>query len=84
MSLAQHKLRRWPFGGRIGIRERDWRGMEETHVFDRWCYLGTVRSTEELDGLSRTTEAAFDLDSYRILCRLLDRLPARARLVELD
>jgi DNA polymerase-3 subunit epsilon len=84
MSLAQHKLRRWPFGGRIGIRERDWRGMEETHVFDRWCYLGTVRSTEELDGLPHSTEAAFDLDSYRILCRLLDRLPARARLVELD
>ena len=26
------------FAGPIGIRERDWRGVEETHVFDRWCY----------------------------------------------
>jgi DNA polymerase-3 subunit epsilon len=84
MSLAQHKLRRWPFGGRIGIRERDWRGQEETHVFDRWRYLGTVCSADELERLPDSGETAFDLDCYRILSRLLERLPSRARLVELD
>ena len=84
LSLAPHKLRRWPFGGRIGIRERDWRGLEETHVFDRWRYLGTVDATGEFDRLPDACDADFDLDCYRILCRLLDRLPPRARLVELD
>jgi DNA polymerase-3 subunit epsilon len=83
LSLAPHKLRGWPFAGRIGIRERDWRGLEETHVFDRWRYLGTVREADGLERLPGPDEAEFDLDCYRILCRLLERLPPRARLVEL-
>ena len=40
LALSGLKRRDWPFPGRIGIRERDWRGVEETHVFDRWCYAG--------------------------------------------
>jgi len=81
LALARIKLRSWPFGGRIGIVERDWRGTEEIHVFDRWRYLGTAGSLDALDGLS--AESGFDLDCYRILCRFLERPPPRARLVEL-
>jgi len=57
LALSGLKLRDWPFPGRIGIRERDWRGVEETHVFDRWCYEGED----------------FDPDIYRILAGFLDR-----------
>ncbi len=57
LALACLKRREWPFPGRIGIRERDWRGVEETHVFDRWCYEGED----------------FDPDIYRILTGFLDR-----------
>jgi DNA polymerase-3 subunit epsilon len=57
LALAGIKRREWPFAGPIGIRERDWRGVEETHVFDRWCYAGEP----------------FDLDLYRILTGFLDR-----------
>jgi DNA polymerase-3 subunit epsilon len=84
MSLAPHKLRSWPFAGRIGIRERDWRGREEIHVFERWRYVGTVDTEAALERLTSADDAAFDLDCYRILCRFLDRPPPRARLVELD
>ena len=84
MALLRHKLRSWPFRGRIAVRERDWRGMEEMHVFDRWRYLGTVSSDESLDELPGTESREFDLDSYRILCRYLDRPRPRARIVELD
>ena len=84
MALARHKLRDWPFRGRIGVKERDWRGVEEIHLFDRWRYLGTVSSTEELDAAMDQEAAGFDLDSYRILCRFLDRPGPRAKLVELD
>jgi DNA polymerase-3 subunit epsilon len=84
MALLRHKLRSWPFRGRIAVRERDWRGMEEMHVFDRWRYLGTVSSDESLDELPGTASREFDLDSYRILCRYLDRPRPRARIVELD
>jgi DNA polymerase-3 subunit epsilon len=57
LALAGLKRREWPFKGPIGIRERDWRGVEETHVFDRWCYA----------------DEPFDLDVYRILAGFLDR-----------
>ena len=57
LALAGLKRRDWPFPGRVGIRERDWRGVEETLVFDRWCFEG-----EE-----------FDPDIYRILAGFFDR-----------
>ncbi|MGH8130255.1 MAG: exonuclease domain-containing protein [Steroidobacteraceae bacterium] len=68
LGLAGLKRRDWPFPGRIGIRERDWRGVEEMHVFDRWCYHG-----EE-----------FDPDLYRILAGFLDRPVYGAELLTLD
>jgi DNA polymerase-3 subunit epsilon len=66
LALAGLKRRDWPFPGAIGVRERDWRGLEETHVFDRWCYAGEP----------------FDLDLYRILAGFLDRPIRGAKLVQ--
>ena len=65
LALSGLKRRDWPFPGRIGIRERDWRGIEETHVFDRWCYEGED----------------FDPDIYRILTGFLDRPARGAELL---
>jgi len=84
MALMRHKLRDWPFRGRIAVTERDWRGLAEVHVFDRWRHLGTVSGGEPLDGLPAAASMEFDLDSYRILCRYLDRPRPRTTLVELD
>jgi DNA polymerase-3 subunit epsilon len=66
LALAGLKRREWPFKGPIGIRERDWRGVEETHVFDRWCY----------------GDEPFDLDVYRILAGFLDRPIRGAELLQ--
>jgi DNA polymerase III subunit epsilon len=66
LALAGLKRREWPFAGPVGIRERDWRGVEETHVFDRWCYEGEP----------------FDLALYRILTGFLDRPLRGAELVK--
>jgi DNA polymerase-3 subunit epsilon len=57
LALAGLKRREWPFEGPIGIRERDWRGIEQTHVFDRWCHA----------------DEPFDPEIYRILKGYLDR-----------
>jgi DNA polymerase-3 subunit epsilon len=67
-ALCELKLQTWPFKGRIGVREA---GAEHTelHVLDHWCYLGTVRSEQDLDTLA--TRPAFDLDTYKILKRFL-------------
>jgi len=83
MALAGLRRREWPFPGRIGIRERDWRGLEEIHVFDRWCYLGSAGDAAELAAFAGR-EARFDPDLYRILLGFLSRPLRGAELIELD
>ena len=74
-ALAVLKLRAWPFPGRIAIRERSEDGARcEWHLFDNWCHLGTVRSEAALHEAAQTRfDAAFDLDTYRILRRELEK-----------
>jgi DNA polymerase-3 subunit epsilon len=67
MALAGLKRRDWPFGGPIAIRERDWRGVEDVHVFDEWRLAG----------------GAFDVDIYRILAGFLERPVPGAELLQL-
>lgn len=74
-ALAVLKLRAWPFAGRIAIREHD-AGSErcEWHLFESWCYLGTAKSEAELHEIAAARcEARFDLDTYRILRRELEK-----------
>jgi DNA polymerase III subunit epsilon len=76
MALASLKLKDWPFPGRIALRERDMMGGAELHVFDRWSYLGSARSEEELQALaSAEPPPAFDAQVYRILARYLAAHP---------
>ena len=74
-ALAVLKLRAWPFPGRIAILERDEGGGRcEWHLFEQWCHLGTLRSEAELHEAAQTRfDAAFDLDTYRILRRELEK-----------
>ncbi len=67
-ALAELKLQTWPFRGRIGVRESSG-GEAVMHVLNHWCYLGSVRSDEELADLD--VRPAFDLDTYKILKRFL-------------
>ena len=83
LALSSLKLKAWPFPGRIALRERDPRGGApefargtELHVLDHWTYLGTARTEEELDELRfRESNAAFDVDVYRILMRYFAKNP---------
>jgi DNA polymerase-3 subunit epsilon len=79
-ALAVLKLRAWPFPGRIAIRERD-----EWHLFETWCYLGTAKSEADLHEAAQTRfDAAFDLDTYRILRRELEKRAGSMDIVRLD
>ena len=78
-ALAGLRMRPWPFKGRVGVREGGADG--EMIVLDRWCYLGTVRSEEELRELG--SRPVFDLDTYRILARFFDRPHHHRQVVEL-
>jgi DNA polymerase-3 subunit epsilon len=68
-ALAPWKVAEWPWPGRVVIRERHPQGrLDEAHVFERWCHLGTARSEDELEGLLEArAEIDFDPDVYKIV-----------------
>jgi len=75
MALAGLKMRSWPFKGPVGIREKSPTGVRtEIHVFDHWRHLGTADSDDSLhEILNGSRPLPFDLDSYKILTRFLDK-----------
>jgi DNA polymerase-3 subunit epsilon len=85
-ALIPLRLRAWPFAGRVGVREHSGDlGCTEVHVFDRWCWLGTARSQDELDALRETNPAlVFDLDVYKIAARFLVERPDRVQMIQLE
>ncbi|MND02021.1 hypothetical protein D3C83_212550 [compost metagenome] len=53
-------------------------------VLDRWCYLGTARSEDELHELqSCPPRPVFDLDTYRILARFFAKAHDGSQVIEL-
>lgn len=74
-AMADLKMRSWPFAGPVGIRERAPKGdRTEIHLFDHWCHRGTADSEDRLWSLLEHPEhLTFDLDSYKILTRFLDK-----------
>jgi DNA polymerase-3 subunit epsilon len=68
-ALAPHKLRAWPYDGRVVVREgHAGSGREAAYVFDRWHHVGTARDERELeDLLTCRVDIGFDPDVYRIL-----------------
>jgi DNA polymerase-3 subunit epsilon len=70
MALAALKLKRWPFPGRIALREAAC-GREELHVLEHWAYLGSARSEDELTSLSAREPPPFNADVYKLLVRYL-------------
>lgn len=83
LALSALKIKSWPFPGRIALRERatgaflpDGTRGGEFHVLDRWLYLGSARSEEELESLRlRPVFPAFDVDVYKILQRYFSNHP---------
>ncbi|HEX2566640.1 MAG TPA: exonuclease domain-containing protein [Burkholderiales bacterium] len=61
----------WPYRGPVGVVEHDReREATEIHVVDRWCYVGSARSEDELaEMLGSRRPARFEYDEYRILSR---------------
>ena len=82
-AFAGLRMRPWPFKGRIGVRETSG-NRDELIVLDRWCYLGTARSEQELyDIQDAHPQPVFDLDTYQILSRFFERPRRSCQIVEL-
>ena len=63
----------WPRLGAIALIETSSDLLrEDWHVFDQWCYLGTVRTREAAADLARAAKRVFELDAYRLVMKALD------------
>jgi DNA polymerase-3 subunit epsilon len=82
LALSPQRVADWPWPGRIVVRERDAQGLEEAHVFDRWCHIGTARSEDELSELLEARfEIEFDPDVYQIVRAFTAKHRAQVRVV---
>jgi DNA polymerase-3 subunit epsilon len=77
LALMPQRLQQWPHEGPMLVREGSGERVQY-HVIDGWQHLGTVEpgtdvaEIEEFHRMgSRLRRPAFDIDSYRILTRLL-------------
>ena len=63
----------WPRDGAIAwIEESADLLREDWHVFDQWCYLGTVRTQEAAEALARGAPRMFELDAYRLAIKAFE------------
>src|SRR5450830_378911 len=74
-ALTAHRIKVWPYKGKIGIREHNQiNGKTELHVFEHWCHLATIKEDADLlDLLETRSHLAFDLDSYKLLLKELNK-----------
>lgn len=70
LALAASRIKPWPYAGAIAVRERNWRGEQDLHVFQAWRYIGTVHCVDEAAEL-RDAGGSFDVDVYRLLVKHL-------------
>jgi len=71
--LEPRRVPVWPYRSAVALVERETGGTgEDLHVFDRWCWLGTVRARQAAVQLAGAAPRLFDADVYRIARRALD------------
>jgi DNA polymerase-3 subunit epsilon len=73
--LAPARIAAWPHEGAVTLIERRADGLrEDLHVFDRWCWLGSVASLDAAHALAAADgPRSFDADVYRIVRAALAR-----------
>lgn len=72
-ALISHQLKSWPYPGKLGIQEH---GQDKSviHVFEHWCYLGSVSDEAGLESLRETRlQFSFDLDTYKLLQKQISK-----------
>lgn len=73
IALIKHKIKTWPFVGKIGIREKSRvNNMTQIHLFEHWCMIGSINHEDDLHTmLESKTNFKFDLDTYKLLIKVL-------------
>ncbi|BDH46221.1 nucleotide excision repair endonuclease [Salmonella enterica subsp. enterica serovar Choleraesuis] len=68
-ALAELKVVCWPWQGAVAVEETG-ASLRQFHIINNWFYLGSVETPEQAASL-QSSHPGFDIDGYKILCRLL-------------
>ncbi|MES2547522.1 MAG: exonuclease domain-containing protein [Pseudomonadota bacterium] len=70
-ALSAHRLKNWPYAGKIGIREYSSdNDKTQLHIFEYWTYVGAIENEADLaDKLQQNSRLKFDLDTYKLLLK---------------
>lgn len=69
-AFAGAKFQSWPFDGPILVEEKnELDEKQEIFVIDQWCFLGSIKKSEDSVNEMLKQEYSFDLDIYKILHR---------------
>ena len=90
-ALVKQRLETWPFGGPVAVREQQPDQERcDLHVFDQWCHVTTVQTEEHWLAFEESRLAgrqspalSFDLDTYKLLQKFLQKPQVRAHLMHL-
>jgi DNA polymerase-3 subunit epsilon len=81
--IASWRIPPWPHAGPIALIERNpARFREQIHVFDQWCWLGSVATLDAAEALARGATRMFEADAAR-LAEVRAQLPALVECVGL-
>jgi hypothetical protein len=74
LAFEGSRIPKWPYPGPILVTETDQnRQLTEVFLFDKWCCLAKLDEAD-VQNLDQTSyEYEFDLDTYKILKRFLQK-----------
>ncbi len=83
--IAQWLLPPWPYAHAVALVEENAdRFQQQWHVFDQWCWLGSVKSLDAAARLARCAPRAFEADAARLSVQAMsDRSRRKLAWVEL-
>lgn len=81
-ALDEMRIVVWPYPGPMGIVE-ECDGWKQTHVIDRWFYIGSIDHAKGAAPIRRSARRTFDVDTYKILVRPMMRGELRIEPVKL-
>jgi len=76
-AFLRYKIKSWPFGGPVMVKDETEEGDGTAYVIDNWCLEEIIDYTSDSHSRQKVS-AMFDFDSYKIFARfLLDPKNAR-------
>jgi len=69
-AFARYRIKAWPFGGPVAVKDEAEEGEGTAYVVDNWCLTEVIEYSGDQKS-SQKVSSMFDLDSYKILSRFL-------------